>query len=88
LSWAGIAHRRTEVRSPRANGFVERFNGTILDAFFRTKPCGTFYAIVEALQRGLDNWLHHDNTESPRFKYRRQWRRPIETINRLVSQDA
>ena len=30
-----IEHRRTRVRSPKTNGFVERFNRTVLDEFFR-----------------------------------------------------
>jgi transposase InsO family protein len=28
-------HRRTKVRTPRTNGFIERFNRTVLDEFFR-----------------------------------------------------
>jgi transposase InsO family protein len=39
----GIEHRRTKVRSPKTNGFVERFNGTVLDEFFRVKMRETFY---------------------------------------------
>jgi hypothetical protein len=27
----GIEHRKTRVRTPRTNGFVERFNGTVLE---------------------------------------------------------
>ena len=30
-----IEHRKTKVGSPRTNGFVERFNGTVLEEFFR-----------------------------------------------------
>jgi transposase InsO family protein len=37
LDLNGIEHRRTKVRSPKTNGFVERFNGTVLDEFFRVK---------------------------------------------------
>ena len=32
-----IEHRRTQVRSPQTNGFVERFNRTVLEEFFRVK---------------------------------------------------
>lgn len=32
-----IKHRRTRVRHPQTNGFVERFNLTMLDEFFRIK---------------------------------------------------
>jgi transposase InsO family protein len=35
LALNGIAHRKTRVGSPRTNGFVVRFNGTVLKEFFR-----------------------------------------------------
>ena len=87
LDLNGIEHRRTKVRTPKTNGFVERFNGTVLDEFFRIKMCETFYESVEALQADLDTWLHHYNTERPHLGYRNQGRRPIETINLFVSQE-
>ena len=57
LELNGIEHRRTRVRTPKTNGFVERFNGTVLDEFFRVKMRETFYESVEALQADLDAWL-------------------------------
>jgi hypothetical protein len=63
LDLNGIEHRRTRVRTPKTNGFVERFNGTVLDEFFRVKMRETFYDSVEALQADLDAWLVHYNTE-------------------------
>ena len=30
-----IKHRKTKVKSPQTNGFVERFKRTVLDEFFR-----------------------------------------------------
>ncbi len=36
----------------------------------------------------LDAWLIHYNTERPHLGYRNQGRRPIETINLFVSQEA
>lgn len=53
LALAGIEHRKTRVRAPRTYGFVERFNGTVLDEFFRVKIRETFYDSVEALQNDL-----------------------------------
>ena len=88
LALAGIEHRRTKVRTPRTNGFVERFNGTVLDEFFRVKMRETFYENVEALQADLDEWLAFYNTERPHLGYRNQGRRPIETINRFVRQES
>lgn len=56
-----IEHRRTKVRSPRTNGFVERFNGTMLDEFFREAFRKTMHETVEVLQEAgrLDELLQH-----------------------------
>jgi transposase InsO family protein len=83
-----IEHRRTRVRSPRTNGFVERFNRTVLDEFFRIKMRETFYETVEALQADLDAWLAHYNTERPHLGYRNMGRRPIETVMSFVRQEG
>lgn len=88
LALNDIEHRRTRVRTPRTNGFVERFNGTVLDEFFRVKMREAFYDSVEALQSDLDDWLLHYNTERPHLGYRNQGRRPLETINLFVSQEG
>ena len=88
LDLNGIEHRRTKVRTPKTNGFAERFNGTVLDEFFRVKMRENFYESVEALQVDLDAWLQHYNTERPHLGYRNQGRRPIETINQFVSQEG
>ena len=68
LDLNGIEHRRTRVRTPRTNGFVERFNGTVLDEFFRLALRDTFYDSVEAMQADLDAWLVHYNTERPHLE--------------------
>lgn len=88
LDLNGIEHRRTRVRTPKTNGFVERFNGTVLDEFFRVKMRETFYDNVEALQADLDAWLVHYNTERPHLGYRNMGRRPIETVMSFVSQEG
>ena len=88
LDLNGIEHRRTKVKTPKTNGFVERFNGTVLDEFFRLKMRETFYESVEALQDDLDAWLVHYNTERPHLGYRNQGRRPLETIKLFVSQEG
>jgi transposase InsO family protein len=80
LALNDIEHRRTQVRHPQTNGFVERFNRTVLDEFFRGAFREHFYESVEALQEDLDRWLVHYNTERPHQGYRNQGRRPIETI--------
>lgn len=83
-----IEHRRTKVRTPKTNGFVERFNGTVLEEVFRVKMRETFHETVEALQADLDAWLVHDNTERPHLGYRNMGRRPIETVMSFVSQEG
>jgi len=59
LALNDIAHRKTKVGSPRTNGFVERFNGTVLEEFFRPTMRSQLYESVDALQTDLDAWLHH-----------------------------
>ncbi len=75
-----IRHRRTRVATPRTNGFVERFNRTILDEYFREVFRKKFFASLDELQEDLDAWLVHYNTERPHRGYRNMGRRPIETF--------
>lgn len=80
LALNDIEHRRTQVRRPETNGFVERFNRTVLEEFFREVFRERFYESVDALQQDLDRWLVYYNTERPHQGYRNQGRRPIETL--------
>ena len=66
--------------SPGTNGFVERFNGTVLEEFFRPTMRSRLYERVEALQTDLDAWLHHYNHERTHLGYRNQGRRPWDTV--------
>lgn len=68
-----------------ASGFVERFNGTILDEFFRVKMRENFHDTVEALQTDLDAWLIPYNTERPHLGYCHMGRRPIATVMSFVN---
>lgn len=79
-----IEHRRTQVSSPQTNGFVERFIRTVKEEFFGIAFRKTFYESVEALQRDLDAWLVHYNTERPHQGYRNMGRRPIDTVESFV----
>lgn len=83
-----VPGRKTRVRTPRTNGFVERFNGTVLDEFFRPSMHARLDESVEALQADLDAWLHHYNHERPHLGYRNQRRRPWETVERFVRQES
>ena len=75
-----IEHRTTKVATPRTNGFVERFNRTVLDEFFRTAFRKKLFESLEALQKDLDEWLTYYNHKRPHRGYRNQGRRPIETF--------
>jgi transposase InsO family protein len=85
-----LEHRRTRVRHPQTNGFVERFHRTVKEEFFEVALRETFYESVEALQTDLDRWLTHYNTERPHLGYRNRGKRPLDTINAYltVSQEA
>lgn len=80
LEFNDIEHRHTKVGNPRTNGFVERFNRTLLDEFFRSCFRKKLYESVQALQSDLDDWLHQYNYERPHRGYRNRGRRPFETI--------
>ena len=80
LALNDIEHRRTKVRKPQTNGFIERFNRTASDEFFRIVFRTTFYEAVEPLQSDFDRWLVEYNTERPHQGYRNLGRRPIETV--------
>lgn len=84
LALNGIEHRRTKVRTPKTNGFVERFNKTMLDEFFRTSLRNKFYASAEALQEDLDVWLKHYNNKRPHRGYQNMGKRPVDTINQYL----
>ena len=81
-----IEHRRTKMRKPQTNGFVERFNRTVLDEFFRTDFRTAFCEPAEQLQIDLDQWLHDYNHERPHQGYHNLGRRPIDTINQYLEQ--
>lgn len=84
LALNDIEHRHTKVRRPQTNGFVERFNRTVLDEFLRSAFRTKLYDHVETLQNDLDVWLVHYNTERSHQGYRNMGRRPIDTINSFL----
>lgn len=80
LALNDLEHRRTKVKHPYTNGFVERFHLTIKEEFFAVTLRQTIYESVEALQADLEAWLTYYNTERPHLGYRNQGRRPIDTV--------
>ena len=85
LALNGVEHRRTKVRSPKTNGFVERFQRTAKEECFEIALRETFYETVEALQADFDARLTHYNTERPHLRYRNRGKRPIDTVNAYLS---
>lgn len=79
-----INHRLARIRRPQTNGFIERFNRTVLDEFFRLAFRQKAFASVADLQHDLDKWLKFYNTERPHQGYRNMGRKPIETINNYI----
>jgi len=65
LQLEGIKHRKTQVRRPQSNGFVERFHKTLLDEHFRIQGRSKWYESVEQMQADLDAYLVVYNTERP-----------------------
>jgi len=63
LDFNDIEHRTTKVGNPGTNGFVERFNRTFPDEFFRSCFHQKLYETVESLPAGMDQWLNHYNYE-------------------------
>jgi len=82
-----IEHRRTKIRTHRTNGFIERFNRTVLDEFFRIAFRKKYYERLEALQADLDAWLVHYNTERPHRGYRNMGRTPMATVQLLIKNE-
>lgn len=87
LALNDIEHRRTKVKSPRTNGFVERFNKTALNEFFRKAFREKFYETVESLQNDFDSWLKYYNEERPHQGYRNMGKRPLDTIKEFICQE-
>ena len=76
--------QKTRVGSPKTNGFVERFHGTVLEAFLRRKMRSRIYESVEALEDRTRRLAAPLQPRAPHLGYRNPW----ETVERFVSQSA
>ena len=86
LTLHGITHRRTKVARPQTNGFVERFNRTLLDEFFRGLLRRKFSTKLKDLQKDLDQWLTQYNTTRPHLGYRNMGKTPMARFNQFKEQ--
>lgn len=84
LGAQNIEHRVTRPASPYTNGFVERFHRTLKDEFFAKVFREKWYDSIESLQRDLDGFLQHYNSERTHSGYRCQGRTPLQTFFDLI----
>ena len=84
LALHDIEHRRTKIRSPRTNGFVERMNRTLLDECFRIKGRTTWYISPEEIQRDLDQYLSCYNLKRSYQGYRLKGRTPAQALREAL----
>lgn len=75
-----IEHRRTKVRRPQSNGFVERLHRTLLDEHFRVMGRKKFYESVAEMQADLDAYLAYYNTQRPHQGYNMRGRTPYQAF--------
>ena len=67
LQLEDIEHRRTTVKSPQTNGFVERFHRTLLDEHFRYRGAQeSGMSRLTNIQKDLDGFLVEHNEKHPR----------------------
>jgi hypothetical protein len=80
LSIEDIDHTKTKVKSPQTNGICERFHKTILNEFYQIAFRKKLYQNLEELQRDVDEWVRHYNTERPHSGKYCYGKTPIETF--------
>ncbi len=76
LARLGIRHTRTKPRHAWTNGFVERFQGTILHEHWRLVFRRTFFRSVRQLQGTLETFLEFYNQRRSHQGYRVNGRTP------------
>ncbi|MCI4661017.1 MAG: hypothetical protein MRY63_04235 [Neomegalonema sp.] len=84
----GNDHRFSKDTTPKATGFVQSFNGTVVDGFARMKMRETFHETIEARKADLDVWLIQHQPERPHADCRNQGVQPSEIVISHVSQEG
>lgn len=80
----GIEHRRTRVKRPQTNGFVERFHRTVLEEFFRVELRKRAFDTLEDLEQALQQWICRYNVQRPHQGYRNNGNTPYQTVERFA----
>jgi len=83
LKSVDIEHRYTKVRHPWTNGFVERFQRTILEEFYQPALLKKTYHSLEELQYDLDQFLYFYNFQRTHQGYRTKGSKPCDLLYRL-----
>jgi len=78
-----IKHKYTKVRHPWTNGFVERFNRTLLEKFYQVNMLKKTYHTLEELQYDLDRYLYFYNFQRTHQGYRTKGSKPCELLYRV-----
>ena len=63
LAIEDIDHTKTKAKSPQTNGICERFHRTLQDEFYAVAFRKKLYHSLSELQKDLDSWLNHYNTQ-------------------------
>jgi len=80
LKLKGIEHRYTKVRHPWTNGFVERFQRTVLEEFYQPALLKKTYYTLEDLQCDLDQFLYFYNFQRTHQGYRTKGSKPCDLL--------
>lgn len=80
LQLEDIEHRKTKVRRPQSNGFVERMDRTLLDEHFRVMGRKKWYESIEQMQEDLDVYLKSYNEKRPHQGRNMKGRVPLEVF--------
>lgn len=83
LGSKGIGHRYTKVRHPWTNGFVERFQRTLLEEFYQPALLKRTYDRLEDLQCDLDSYLYFYNFQRTHQGYRTKGSKPCELLHNI-----
>ncbi|MDD3777124.1 MAG: IS481 family transposase [Actinomycetota bacterium] len=75
-----IKHRYTKVRHPWTNGFVERFQRTILEEFYQPSMLKKTYHSLEELQDDLGQFLYFYNFQRTHQGYRTKGSKPCDLL--------
>jgi transposase InsO family protein len=72
-----INHRYTKVRHPWTNGYVERFQYTLLTEFYQRALLEKIYDNLDELQTDLDKYLYFYNFQRTHQGYRLKGKKPF-----------